>query len=165
MKRTIMFAAVALLGLAACGTDQPSTSADTEAPATTEAPSAEAPETTERPTTTQRPTTTPAPTTTEAPAVMPTVTDYAIELIVVESQCFGSAGCNVSVVPELSIVGLAADTWDESVSITYQIDGDESGPIIETIEVDPEGMYRQEQSNLSTTSAEVVPTATITLVR
>lgn len=109
-----------------------------------------------------RPTTTrPRPTTTTtAPPVVPTAADFSIALTVTRQQCFGSAGCNVTVKPELTI----SHTFDESVDITYTIDGDESGPIIETLTLTPDGQYQSHEVSMSTSSSGVVPTATITLV-
>lgn len=160
---TAGLAVAILLGLAACGASQPkaseTTTENTEAP-TTEAPTTKAPATTERPTTTPAPTTQ-APTTTAAP-VPPAPTDYTIALAVTRQQCFGSAGCNVTVRPTLSVVGV--NGLNKAVSITYQIDGDESGPIIQTIDVTADGKYNQREVSMSTTGAEVTPTATITAV-
>lgn len=114
------------------------------------------PETTEAPMTTTPPTTT----TTEVPA--PVAADYSVTLRVVESQCFGSAGCNVTVVPELSLVNPSA--LGVAVDITIQIDGDEYGPIIETISADEDGNYYQPEIFMGTVSESVVPTVTITNV-
>jgi hypothetical protein len=109
------------------------------------------------------PTTRQPTTTTEAP--LPAPTDFTITLLTESHQCFGSAGCNVVVVPELTWNGPGAYSYDKPVGITYQIDGDESGPVIETIEMDTQGNYDQSSSVLSTASADVVPTATVTMVR
>ncbi|MEU9782253.1 hypothetical protein AB0H92_14995 [Streptomyces phaeochromogenes] len=61
---------------------------------------------------------------------------FTIELRTTTRQCFGSAGCNVTVEPELTYL---ADTEsldpDAVYDITYEIRGDESGPVIETAEL------------------------------
>ena len=114
-------------------------------------------------TTTTRPR--PTTTTTAPVPVIPTPADYAVNLVVTRKACFGSAGCNVTVEGELSIVGPAALTYDDSVSITYQIDGGEDGPLIETIDVDSQGMYSKRTSSFTVPNGDVVPTATITAVR
>jgi hypothetical protein len=46
-----------------------------------------------------------------------------------DRQCFGSAGCNVRVKVETAYKG-APLSEDEMWEITYQLPGDESGPIV-----------------------------------
>ena len=111
------------------------------------------------------PTTRPRPTTTTtAPPVMPTAADYSLTLITESKQCFGSAGCNLTLKTNLAIVGPAAQEWDEPVSITYQIDGLEDGPVIGTLYL-AGGQYVPETEVVQTTSQGVEPTVTITAVR
>lgn len=85
---------------------------------------------------------------------------FSMTLKVTAKQCFGSAGCNVSVEPVLS-----ADTTtipdDASGTLTYEIRGDESGPI--TVTTDLNGtQYSQQQSDLSTSSGSKKITVKIT---
>lgn len=101
---------------------------------------------------------------TTAPAPEETVSkdDFQIKLKVTEQQCFGSAGCNVTVKPKLSgdFDSLPAEG---TVDITYKVSGDESGPVIETISLDLSTQrYRGSEIWLSTTSSAVVPEAKIT---
>jgi hypothetical protein len=57
--------------------------------------------------------------------------DVTISLKVRSKQCFGDAGCNVTVVP---VVGLTKDPGEDQVyEITFKVYGDESGPVTETI--------------------------------
>lgn len=57
--------------------------------------------------------------------------DVKITLKVKTKQCFGDAGCNVTVVP---VVGLGQDPGDDQTyEITFKVYGDSSGPVIETI--------------------------------
>lgn len=97
----------------------------------------------------------------EPTPVAPTADDFVIKLKVKEQQCFGSAGCNVTVEPKLSI---ASDVPDEgTVEITFKVSGDESGSLIETIEADlADGMYQSSDIYMSTSSSGIVPRAKIT---
>jgi hypothetical protein len=97
----------------------------------------------------------------EPTPVAPTSADFAIKLKVKEQQCFGSAGCNVTVEPKLSI---STDVPDEgTVEITFKVSGDESGTLIETIEADlADGMYQSSDIYMSTTNSGIVPKAKIT---
>lgn len=97
----------------------------------------------------------------ESTPVAPTASDFAIKLKVKEQQCFGSAGCNVTVEPKLSIAG---DVPDEgSVEITFRVSGDDSGPLIETIEADlADGTYSSNEIFMGTSSSGIVPKAKIT---
>ncbi|MFJ8538154.1 hypothetical protein [Streptomyces sp. NPDC093591] len=61
---------------------------------------------------------------------------FTIELRTTRRQCFGSAGCNVTVEPDLTLlVDSEAIDPDAVYEITYEIRGDEDGPVIETAEL------------------------------
>ena len=91
----------------------------------------------------------------------PTAADFAIMLKVKEQQCFGSAGCNVTVEPKLTILGEVPE--EGTAEMTFKVSRDESGPVIETIEADlASGTYRSSDILMSTTSSGVVPKAKIT---
>lgn len=71
-----------------------------------------------------------------------------------ERQCFGSAGCNVTVEPRLSYDGLSDGLDPDAVyEITYEISGDESGPVIETAELSEQTSLNYSQTMLSTASS------------
>jgi hypothetical protein len=89
--------------------------------------------------------------------------DLEITLEVTEKQCFGSAGCNVTVEPTLTPNTLAAIAG--GYRVTYEISGDQDGPVIETLSVDTDGTYSYETSTISTASKNIVPKATVTSVR
>jgi hypothetical protein len=114
-------------------------------------------------TTRPRPTTThPRPTTTTtAPPVAPAPSDYTIALRVDRQACFGSAGCNVTVMPQVSIVG--PNALNKAVRLTYQIDGAED-IYIDTLELSRTGSYSSFPVQLSTPSQDTVLTATVTAV-
>jgi hypothetical protein len=65
-----------------------------------------------------------------------TADQFTIKLKTKERQCFGSAGCNLTVEPDLTYLG-DSDSIDPNATyeITYTIHGDESGPVIETAEL------------------------------
>jgi hypothetical protein len=103
---------------------------------------------------------TPSPSPQETPSPSPspagnlTKSDIELSLKTTQRQCFGSAGCNVTVevrasVDQLVLDALPADgTWD----VTYQISGDESGPIIGTFSLYGNGKYDVNEEFLSTPS-------------
>lgn len=97
----------------------------------------------------EEPTPTPEPT---YAALAPT--DFTMTLRTTERQCFGSAGCNVTVEPVLSYVGAWNGVDPDAVySITYEIRGDESGAVIETAELSDETTLNYTPTLISTASA------------
>ncbi|MFI5875619.1 hypothetical protein ACIBAH_24775 [Streptomyces sp. NPDC051445] len=83
-----------------------------------------------------------------------TPADFTMELRTTKRQCFGSAGCNVTVEPTLSYVGAYKGIDPDAVySITYEIRGDQSGPVIETAELSDETSLSYTPSLISTATA------------
>ncbi|WP_159769369.1 hypothetical protein [Streptomyces sp. HM190] len=83
-----------------------------------------------------------------------TPSDFTMELRTTERQCFGSAGCNVTVEPVLSYVGEWNGVDPDAVySITYEIRGDKSGPVIETAELSDETSLSYTPTSISTVSS------------
>ncbi|MEV4864269.1 hypothetical protein [Streptomyces ossamyceticus] len=83
-----------------------------------------------------------------------TPADFTMELRTTERQCFGSAGCNVTVEPVLSYVGEWNGVDPDAVySITYEVRGDESGPVIETAELSDETTLNYTPTSISTVSS------------
>ena len=81
--------------------------------------------------------------------------DFIVTLKVTDKQCFGDIGCNVTVEPNLE---------NRTYSITLTISGDETGPVITT--VDGTGtQYDLMPVMLSTRGSGVVPKAKITAVQ
>ncbi|MFD8223876.1 hypothetical protein ACFV16_06850 [Streptomyces massasporeus] len=77
-----------------------------------------------------------------------------MKLRTTERQCFGSAGCNMTVEPRLSYLGLTEDIDPDAVyEITYEIRGGESGPVIETAELSDRTSLNFTPTVLSTASA------------
>lgn len=103
-----------------------------------------------------------------APDPTPTYADvdagsFLIGLKTTSKQCFGSAGCNVTVEPDLT---LAIDSSlvdpDAVYDITYTIHGDESGPVIETAELSSGTGLSYTPSVISTASSGTKVTVEIT---
>lgn len=65
----------------------------------------------------------------------PQATDFLFTVKVLERQCFGSAGCNVTVKPDVTWIGLEDVDPDKTYEITYEVHGDESGPVVATMEL------------------------------
>lgn len=79
---------------------------------------------------------------------------FTIDLRTTERQCFGSAGCNVTVEPDLTYLGDTEGIDPDAVyEITYEIRGDESGPVIETAELTDRTSLNYSESMISTASS------------
>lgn len=78
-------------------------------------------------------------------------------------QCFGSAGCNVTVQVSPSYVG-TQDVSSGSWEITYEVRGGEDGPQVETMTLDNGTFSFPEEQSLSTTSSSVRLEAVVTRV-
>lgn len=91
-----------------------------------------------------------------------TADDFEMTLRTTERQCFGSAGCNVTVEPKLSYLGIEDIDPDAVYEITYEIKGDESGPVIETAELSDETNLTFTPTSIQTASAGAKVTVEIT---
>ena len=97
----------------------------------------------------------------------PKKTDWVLKIKTTDKQCFGSAGCNVSVrvTPLYAGPGSAeTDLPDEGiVEITYKLTGDESGPITGTLVVDcADQTAESSDESLSTRRSSTKVKATVT---
>ncbi|NEB04966.1 hypothetical protein G3I78_38880 [Streptomyces sp. SID13726] len=91
---------------------------------------------------------------------------FTIGLRTTARHCFGSAGCNVTVEPELTYLGDSGTIDpDATYEITYEIQGDESGPVIETAELTDQTQLGYTPSLISTASAGTEPSVEITDVQ
>ncbi|MCW8378327.1 hypothetical protein [Streptomyces justiciae] len=80
--------------------------------------------------------------------------DFSVELRTTKRQCFGSAGCNVTVEPDMTLLLESADLDPDAVyEITYEIRGDESGPVVETAELSNQTSLNYRPSLISTASS------------
>lgn len=88
---------------------------------------------------------------------------FTMKLRTTKRQCFGSAGCNVTVEPDLSYVGFSEDIDPEAVyEITYEITGDESGPVIQTAELSNKTSLNYTPTLITTASASTKVSVEIT---
>ena len=153
---------VILAGIGIAGGDGQETA---EAAPTTEAPASTVEEsttaTTEVTTTTTQPTTT---TTTEPYEI--DITDVSVELIVLESQCFGSAGAVVVVEPDLRVEPRALEALSSGTpyTIIYDVTGIEEGVNTYRIETHGDGTYSYEEHVLSTATCDYNLKAEVTAV-
>jgi hypothetical protein len=107
----------------------------------------------------------PVPTTTTTRAPDPLdLDDFLVTLRVTDKQCFGDVGCNVTVEPRLEYVHTIETLENRSYSVTLTISGDESGPVITTIDGTGES-YDVMPVLLSTPRAGVAPKVKVTDVQ
>jgi hypothetical protein len=105
-------------------------------------------------------------TATEEPEVVETVPveygpdDFEVDLSVKEKQCYGSAGCNLTLRVNPEFVG--SESSDETWEVTFKVTGDESGPVFQTFSMDADEITFQEEVFISTPSANTKPKAKIT---
>lgn len=92
----------------------------------------------------------------------PTLNDFALFMKTTKKQCFGSAGCNITVEPNLSYVSATSLDPKKTLSITYEIDGDESGPVIQTMELSDRDQLTYDSVSLTTAGRSTKVTAKIT---
>lgn len=91
------------------------------------------------------------PAVTTAAAPVPHAPDFELTPKIRSKQCFGSAGCLVDVQIKVGYDGAPLsddDTWQ----VTYELTGDESGPIIGSFEVTG-STYDENTESLSTKSS------------
>ncbi|WP_326836756.1 hypothetical protein VSH64_17930 [Amycolatopsis rhabdoformis] len=107
------------------------------------------------------------PSTTPPPAIDPA--KFTMALKVMSKHCFGSAGCNVEVIPDDSLKynGPESDLdyYSGGCSLTYQILGDESGEVVETAESSGPGSWQVHSTMLQTTSSKTKISAKVTDIR
>lgn len=82
-------------------------------------------------------------------------TDIKLTVKITSKQCFGSAGCIVEydIVPAwVNPLGLPIDLRDD-YDVTYEVNGDEDGPIIDTFEFYANGKYEVPYGGNASTSS------------
>ncbi|MEV6903168.1 hypothetical protein [Amycolatopsis sp. NPDC051372] len=91
---------------------------------------------------------------------------FTMSLKVLSKHCFGSAGCNVEVIPDESLKydGPQSDLayYSGGCSLTYEIDGDESGEVVETAQSSGAGSWQVHSTSLSTASSKTKVSAKVT---
>lgn len=142
-QKVVMGVVGALVVIAVVAPDPDEAEADTT---TTTA----APETTTSTSTTSTSTTTTQPTTTATETF--DEDDFLVELIILESQCFNSAGALVTVEPDLTLTAATGPAPDQELTIVFEIHG---GEFVETRRLDVTGdSYSYEEYVVSTESCE-----------
>jgi hypothetical protein len=106
-------------------------------------------------------------TTTEAPADEPTgytadKADWRVGVKVKEQQCFGSAGCSVTVTIDPQYVGPDPLPDSGTVEVTYELSGDTSGPVVGTFTVEGGQVSYDKETDLDTKSAHTKIAAKVT---
>lgn len=83
------------------------------------------------------------------PEIPPRLDQFQLSLRVTSKKCFGSAGCNVKVKVQAgwAMTLDPATTWE----LTYEVTGDEDGPIIDTMEITGD-QYTVNEEHISTPS-------------
>lgn len=107
-----------------------------------------------------------APPVVEAPAVVydtPKIRDFEVKVKVTSKQCFGSAGCNIQVKTTLA-KGLVSLDPAVTYELTFELLGDESGPIVDTMELHGDQYTGGGTKFLSTPSSGTRITARITSI-
>jgi hypothetical protein len=95
----------------------------------------------------------------------PSADDFELTLKNTHKKCFGTAGCNLTVLPQLGYGNPFLPDPDVTISITYEIKGPEDGPVIETIEATRSGddlNYSTSEVDFSVPSSSTKVTAEIT---
>lgn len=103
--------------------------------------------------------------TTDPPRRDPLPTDFTIDVVVTDKQCFGSAGCNLEYEVDLNYVSSQPLDEDGSWTLIYEVTGDESGVQIKSLELRGDGQFTTRRETMSTTSSDVTPTAKVTRIR
>lgn len=90
---------------------------------------------------------------------MPAPSDFTLGVKVLRKKCFGSYGCNVTYQVQPKYAGTWSSSVGRSVTVVYEVTGDEDGVQINNFTVSPDGTATVPQSEFATTSS---PTATLT---
>ncbi|NUK48834.1 hypothetical protein HRW14_00620 [Streptomyces lunaelactis] len=88
--------------------------------------------------------------------------EFSLDLKTKSKQCFGSAGCNVTVEPNLSYLGPLPLDPDKTYSITYEVRGGEDGAIIQTMELTNQTSLSYHPVVMSTATSGAKLTAEVT---
>lgn len=147
MKKLLVFAILAIL-LGACSSPVTVEMTPTAEPTVTLVP-------TIVPTKTIVPTVTIVPSATDVPCLEAEARDFDIALIVLEKQCFGSAGCLVTVIPEVAFSGIRYP-YDcvemlpgKTYTLIYEIYGGEDGTLTFNLTIE-DGGYAAKETMIST---------------
>lgn len=99
----------------------------------------------------------------QPPAYTPTADDFKLTIKVLEKQCFGSAGCNITFRIELAYSGRPLSP-SRTYEITYRVDGTDEAEYVNTLTVTGEQYRTQDRETVSTKSSKSVLTVVVTAV-
>lgn len=105
----------------------------------------------------------PSPTPSPTP-VVPLPTDFTLTVTVLEKQCFGSAGCNLTVrLGTPTYIGPVLSE-DQEFTVVYNLLGGEQGPQTNSFTLRGSTMNYDAEEFIQTTSSRSVVTAKVTQV-
>jgi hypothetical protein len=99
----------------------------------------------------------------EPPTVAPVPADFALKVVTLSKQCFGSAGCNVTYRIEVTYNGAPVDAGKE-YTVTYAVTGPEGGPQVNNFKLRGDQVEYPSEEYASTPSTRTVLTARVTQV-
>lgn len=94
----------------------------------------------------------------------PKPADFRVSLSVTEKQCFGSAGCNITYRIKPEYVGTNPVPEGKTYTITYQVDGGEDGPKINSFTLENGTATYDQEELVSVKSAKAKLSAKVTSV-
>lgn len=101
--------------------------------------------------------------TSESKKYTPKPEDFIMEVIILDKQCFGSAGCNLTF--RVNIKEYKGLPVSSKFTILYSISGSEDGEYTHSLEVFSGNQYEYDAKEfIQTSSSKIVPTATVTRV-
>lgn len=89
--------------------------------------------------------------------------DFTISLKTTSKQCFGSAGCDLVVTPQVTYAGSASDLDGRTCQITYDVTGGQDGAVTDTINATGSDFLSMPVVIMTTKSSAVI-SATVTEV-
>lgn len=93
--------------------------------------------------------------------VEPKASDVHLKLQVTDKECFGSAGCNVTVKVKMTYSGPGLDP-DGTWLVTYEVKGGDDGPIIGSFQMMGDRTYEVNSELISTPSSKTKTSVKVT---
>lgn len=103
----------------------------------------------------------PASTTMTAVPWTPDASYFSVKLAITDKQCFGSAGCNLNIVPALNYAATGSDLNSLTCTITFSVSGDTSGETFKSFTTRGQDAYSG-PFMMQTAGTQVAPAATVT---
>lgn len=93
----------------------------------------------------------------------PTATDFTLEVVTLEEQCFGTAGCNVTFTVDVTYSGRMLPDPDRTFTVIYDVTGG-SDPLTNRITVNGDQVSAPTDQMIQTDSGDAQLVATVTRV-